>query len=220
MLTIQSFTFNPFEENTYVVSDASGACIIIDPGCYTEDEKRILENYISKNKLKPEKILLTHAHIDHILGNNFLSGKYNIPLQMSATETGMLSAAPSYGEMWGIAVEPSSAPSLFVEENVNIRFGITELEVLFTPGHSPGSFSFVHSPTRNVFSGDVLFMQSIGRTDLPGGNYETLMQSIKEKLLTLDDNYIVLPGHGPSTTIGDERKNNPFLKADYFFADP
>ncbi len=211
MLKIKSFTFNPFEENTYVISDETSECIILDPGCYSMEEKRELERYIVSNKLKPVKILLTHAHIDHILGNNFITGKYGIPIQMSSIETALLKAAPEYGRIWGIEAEPSPDPELFVQDGIDLKFGETVLKTIFTPGHSPGSFSYYHVETKNLFSGDVLFMQSIGRTDLPGGDYETLIRSIKEKIFRLDDEVIVYSGHGPSTTIGNERRHNPFL---------
>ncbi len=211
MLNIKSFTFNPFEENTYVVSDDTLECLIIDPGCYNLEEKRELEGYIASNNLIPVKILLTHAHIDHILGNNFVSSKYNIPIQMSSIETALLLAAAEYGKMWGIAAEPSPEPVLFVEEGIKITFGKSNLRSIFTPGHSPGSFSYYHEETKNLFSGDVLFLQSIGRTDLPGGDYETLIRSIQDKIFSLDDDVTVYSGHGPTTTIGYERKNNPFL---------
>ena len=211
MLTIKSFTFNPFEENTYIISDNSFECLIIDPGCYSPDEKKLLAEYIGANNLKPVKILLTHAHIDHILGNNFIAGRYHIPIQMNAIEVALLKAAPEYGKMWGIVAEPSPEPSLFVEEGKDIIFGNTTLKAIFTPGHSPGSFSYFHEKSKTLLSGDVLFMQSIGRTDLPGGNYETLIKSIKEKLFRLEDDIIVYPGHGPTTTIGEEKLNNPFL---------
>jgi hydroxyacylglutathione hydrolase len=211
MLKIQSFPFNPFEENTYILSDETSECIIIDPGCYTAEEKQELDEYISNNKLKPVKILLTHAHIDHILGNRHVAVKYSIPIQMSAIEVQLLKAASEYGKMWGIETEPSPEPTLFVEEGKEIKFGNTVLKPFFTPGHSPGSFSYLHEQSKNLFSGDVLFMQSIGRTDLPGGNYETLMRSIHEKLLILNDDIVVYPGHGPATTIGEERNSNPFL---------
>lgn len=212
MLKIKSFTFNPFEENTFVISNEESECIIIDPGCYTIPEKEELEKYITANGLKPLKILLTHAHIDHILGINFLTGKFNIPVQMSEIEIPLLKGASTYGQMWGIAVEPSPLPSLFVTEGEEISFGEIKLITIFTPGHSPGSFSFYHEESRSLFSGDVLFMQSIGRTDLPGGDYETLLSSIKNKLLILPDEITIYPGHGASTTIGDERKSNPFLR--------
>ena len=211
MLNIKSFTFNPFEENTYVISDDTLECLIIDPGCYSLEEKRELEGYIASNNLIPVKILLTHAHIDHILGNNFVSSKYNIPIQMSSIETALLLAASEYGKMWGIVAEPSPEPVLFVEEGIKITFGKSNLRSIFTPGHSPGSFSYYHEETKNLFSGDVLFLQSIGRTDLPGGDYETLIRSIQDKIFSLDDDVTVYSGHGPTTTIGYERKNNPFL---------
>lgn len=210
-MIIHCFTFNPFAENTYVISDETRECIIIDPGCYTVNEKREIQKYIDDNKLKPVRILLTHSHIDHILGNNFIAGKYNIPIQMSEIETGMLRAAPEYGKMWGIETEPSPEPTMFIEEGIDVSFGNINLKTIFTPGHSPGSFSFYHSETNNLFSGDVLFMQSIGRTDLPGGDFNQLISSIKEKLFLLSDDIVVWPGHGPSTTIGDERTGNPFL---------
>lgn len=211
-MRIQTFTFNPFEENTYVISDESKECVIIDPGCYTREEKREIQQYIENEGLIPVKILLTHAHIDHVLGNNFLTGKYNIPIQMSFIETDMMQAAVEYGKMWGIAVEPSPSPQIGVSEPEEVTFGKTKLKAFFTPGHSPGSFSYLHTESKNLFSGDVLFMQSIGRTDLPGGDYQTLINSITEKLLVLDDDIVVYPGHGPATTIGAERRMNPFLK--------
>lgn len=211
MLKIEVFTFNPFEENTYVLSDTSGECIIVDPGCYSIEEKRELEGYITSQKLKPVRILLTHAHIDHILGINFLTGRYQIPIEMCKIETGLLKAAPEYGKMWGIACEPCPEPELFVEEGKDVHFGNTLLKTFFTPGHSPGSFSYYNEETKALISGDVLFKQSIGRTDLPGGDLETLMRSIKDKLFLLPNSVTVYSGHGPETTIGDEKENNPFL---------
>jgi glyoxylase-like metal-dependent hydrolase (beta-lactamase superfamily II) len=214
MLKIETFTFNPFEENTYVLSDSTGECIIIDPGCYTKEEKSELERFITAQKLKPVRILLTHAHIDHILGNNFLAGKYQIPIQMCKIEEGLLKAAPEYGKMWGIECESSPEPELFVEEGKDVCFGNTTLKTFFTPGHSPGSFSYYHKETNALFSGDVLFMQSIGRTDLPGGDFDTLIKSIKEKLFKFPDSVRVYSGHGPTTTIGFEKENNPFLQTE------
>ena len=211
MLHIKTFTFNPFQENTYVLSDSTGECIILDPGCYESFEKKELSGFISDSNLRPVKILLTHTHIDHILGNSYLAGKYQIPIEMSEMETPMLEAAKEYGTLWGIQVEPSPAPALFVTEGKDVSFGNTRLKVLFTPGHSPGSFSFYHQDTKSLFSGDVLFYESIGRTDLPGGDYDTLLSSIRRKLFTLPDDITVYPGHGPSTTIGHEKKFNPFL---------
>ena len=211
MLKIDSFTFNPFQENTYVLSDETGECIIIDPGCYDAEEKEELAIFIDSKGLKPVKILLTHAHIDHVLGINFLAGKYGLPIVMNSIETELLKSASIYGQMWGIQVEPAPDPQEFLKDGDTFTFGKTELEVLFTPGHSPGSLSFYHRPTKQLIAGDVLFYGSIGRTDLPGGNFETLEKSIRTKLYTLEDDVIVYSGHGQSTTIGHEKRTNPFV---------
>ncbi len=211
MIKIDSFTFNPFQENTYILSDETGTCIIIDPGCYDLDEKNELAGFIDRQGLKPIKILLTHAHIDHVLGINFLSGKYNLPIVMNSIEIELLKSAAVYGQMWGIQVEPAPEPQEFLEDGDIFTFGNTELEVLFTPGHSPGSLSFYHRSTKQLIAGDVLFRESIGRTDLPGGNFETLESSIRTKLYTLEDGVVVYSGHGPSTTIGHEKRSNPFV---------
>ena len=213
MLKIDTFTFNPFSENTYLLSDDSGECVIVDPGCYTAEEKEELSRSIEEKSLKPVKILLTHAHIDHILGNNYLAGKYNIPIVMNALEIDLLQAAKVYGEMWGIIVEPSPAPELFLKEGDIFSFGHTKLEVIFTPGHSPASFSYFDRSTNQLLAGDVLFQESIGRTDLPGGSFPELERSIQDKLYLLPENAIVYPGHGPTTTIGHEKKANPFVRS-------
>lgn len=211
MTEVTSFTFNPFQENTYILSDESKECIIIDPGCYTENEKQEVVDFISHRGLTPVKLVLTHAHIDHVLGNNFVCGKYNLRIEMNATETELLKSAELYGEMWGIRMEPSPAPEIFLNEGDRVRFGNTELQVLFTPGHSPGSLCFVHAQQKFAIAGDVLFYGSIGRTDLPGGDYDTLIKSIREKVFSLGDDVKIYPGHGPSTTIGHEKKFNPFV---------
>ena len=147
-MVLKKFTFNPFSENTYVLSDATKECIIIDPGCYHPGEKEELSQYILAAGLNPVAIVLTHAHIDHILGNNYLAGKYGIPIIMSELEVELMKSAAVYGEMWGIKVEPSPNPSGFLEEGKSYRFGTTELEVFFTPGHSPGSYSLYHRSSK------------------------------------------------------------------------
>ena len=187
MLSVRPFTFNPFIENTYVLYDETKECVIVDPGCYELSEKQELAGFIEENGLTPVAIYLTHAHIDHILGNNFIVGKYDIPIYMSKIETELLKSAFVYGEMWGIKVEPSPDATYFIEEGKELKFGNTTLEVFFTPGHSPGSYSFLHSPTNQLFSGDVLFNGSIGRTDLPGGDFDVLEKSILEKIYVLSD---------------------------------
>jgi len=211
MISIKSFTFGPFEENTYILYDDTKQCVIIDPGCYDTNEKRELADFIESAQLKPVKLLNTHAHIDHMLGNNFVAGKYHVDLEMNSHDVELLKAAPTYGQMWGINAEPSPEPKTLLEEGDVVQFGDSALEVLFTPGHSEGSISFYNRDADFVIGGDVLFYGSIGRTDLPGGNFEILVQSIKEKLFPLGDVCKVYSGHGPVTTIGFEKANNPFL---------
>lgn len=211
-MQVQSFTFNPFAENTYVLFDETHECIIIDPGCYTQDEKTELDEFISSKSLNPVKLINTHAHIDHILGNNHVAGKYHLKLEMHAADEPLLSAAVTYGEMWGIKVEPSPSVSTYLKEGEWIRFGNSRLQILFTPGHSPGSICLYDEQNQLIIAGDVLFYGSIGRTDLPGGQHYTLINSIRKKLFVLPDNAQVFPGHGPATTIGFEKANNPFLQ--------
>ncbi len=212
MIKIKSFTFNPFEENTFVLHDDTGEAVIIDPGCYENNEKKELSDYIETNRLKPVKLLNTHAHLDHMLGNNFIAGHYNLQLEMHEKDVDLLMAATVYGQMWGIKPEPSPRPGILLKEGDLVRFGGSELSVLFTPGHSQGSISFYSRADRFAIVGDVLFNGSIGRTDLPGGNYEELLASIREKLLPLGDDVRIYCGHGPATTIGTEKRFNPFLQ--------
>ncbi|MBK5285264.1 MAG: MBL fold metallo-hydrolase [Bacteroidia bacterium] len=211
MFQIKSFTFNPFDENTYILSDETHECIIIDPGCYGEDEEKALESFITEMQLKPVVLVNTHAHIDHVLGNNFICKKYNLSPVLHILELPLLEAAPVYGTEWGIAMHPSPAPERFLKEEDVFHFGNTELKILFTPGHSPGSICLFSENEKIIISGDVLFQQSIGRTDLPGGDYDTLIRSIIEKLFVLDEKTKVFPGHGPETTIDLEKKLNPFV---------
>jgi hydroxyacylglutathione hydrolase len=211
MITIQSFTFGPFQENTYVLYDETNECIIIDPGCYDKDERTELANYIEEKKLKPVKLINTHCHLDHVFGNGFVAGKYNVQLEIHKQDKQVLDAFLMTASLYGLNADPSPQPSIYLNEGDTIKFGNSELEIVFTPGHSPGSITFYSSAQKFMIAGDVLFYGSIGRTDLPGGNYETLINSIKNKLFPLGDDYTVYNGHGPSTTIGFERLNNPFL---------
>lgn len=211
MISVKFFTFGPFEENTYVLHDETKECIILDPGCYDTNEKRVLAGFIETERLKPVKLLNTHAHIDHMLGNNFVAGKYNLKLEMHQLDVSLLKAAPNYGQMWGIQAEPSPDPEILLKEGDEVTFGNSMLQVIETPGHSEGSISFYSEADRFVIAGDVLFYGSIGRTDLPGGDFDTLIRSIKERLFPLGDDCKVYSGHGPVTTIGFEKENNPFL---------
>ncbi|MEL6844848.1 MAG: MBL fold metallo-hydrolase [Bacteroidota bacterium] len=211
MLTVQAFVFNAYQENTYVLSDATKACVIIDPGCYTPAERQALVDYIEQQELKPIYLLNTHGHIDHMLGNHFVKEKYQIPFLTHEIVIKELESVPGYAMAFGMNPDPSPAPDQLVDEGDIIGFGETSLEVIFTPGHSAGHISFLHRESEQLFSGDVLFQQSIGRTDLPGGDSRTLMQTIENKLLPLGDTVSVYPGHGPATTIGQERQTNPFI---------
>ena len=213
MTLVASFTFNPFQENTYVLYDDTKECAIIDPGCYTEAEKTQLIDFIEENGLQPVKLINTHCHLDHIFGNRFIAEKYGLGLEIHKGELPVLQAAPQVSMMYGVPFpEVSPEPSNFIAEGEVVSFGNTKLEVLFTPGHSPASISFFCREDQFVIAGDVLFYQSIGRTDLPGGDFATLIASINEQLFPLGDEVTVYSGHGPSTSIGYERQNNPFLR--------
>ncbi|HRN41275.1 MAG TPA: MBL fold metallo-hydrolase [Vicingus sp.] len=211
MITIHTFTYNGFQENTYVLTDETNEAVIIDPGCYSASEQTELFNFITKNNLIPIKLLNTHCHIDHILGNNFVCTKFNIDLYIHQLDLPTLHATTEYGHLYGFTVDKSPEPAHFLNDGDVVKFGNSTLEVLFTPGHAPGHVVFVSHEQRFVINGDVLFRGSIGRTDLPGGNHQTLINSIKNKLFTLPDDYVVHTGHGPTTTIGYEKKYNPFL---------
>jgi hydroxyacylglutathione hydrolase len=211
MINIQTFTFNAFQENTYVLFDQTRECVIIDPGCYDNQEQRILSDFIEQNQLKPVKLLNTHSHVDHILGNRFVADKFKLKLAMNEHDLAGLRRTVDYGRVYGFQVDESPEPEEFLNEGDEVLFGESRLEVLFTPGHSPGSITFYNQLQNFIISGDVLFLQSIGRTDLPGGHHQTLIESIKNKLFVLGEKCTVYPGHGPSTSIGYEKINNPFL---------
>ena len=211
MLKIQKFTFNPFQENTYVLYDDTKECIIIDPGMYTDAEKNEIKNFISKESLIPVRLINTHCHLDHIFGNAFISNTYDIGLEIHKGELPVLAYGPTSSQLYGVELEPSPDPSGFLEEGEALSFGNQILKIIFTPGHSPASISFYHPSSKSLISGDVLFFESIGRTDLPGGDFDLLIKNIRNKLFPLGDDVKVHPGHGPSTTIGYEKSNNPFL---------
>lgn len=211
MLKVHKLTFNPFMENTYVVADATGQCVIIDPGCCNAKEQTELVNEIEAYGLQPVHLLNTHCHIDHIPGNKFVFDKYGLLPQIHPEELEVLHKAPELGEYFGFHCETSPEPKVFLTEKDRVSFGNTTFSILFTPGHSPGSISFYHEPSKIIISGDVLFYGSVGRYDLPGASGPVLFQSIEEKLMSLPDEVKVYSGHGPETTIGFERRNNPFL---------
>ncbi len=211
MLTIKSFTFNPFAENTYLLYDETKEALVIDPGCYEKQEKGELLDFITKNDLHPVKLINTHCHIDHVLGNAFVKSTFDIPLWYHEEEEAVLQAVSSYSANYGFAQYQPSKADHYIREGEWIKFGNTQLLSIWVPGHSPGHLVFYHEGSASCIGGDALFRGSIGRTDLPGGHHETLIQSIREKLFALPDNVVVYPGHGPSTRIGEEKETNPFV---------
>jgi hydroxyacylglutathione hydrolase len=212
MINIQSFTFNPVQENTYVLYNDKDACCIIDPGCYFGNERHTLQEFIEERKLTPQLLLNTHCHLDHVFGNKFIHDTYDLLLHLHEKEKPVLDFAPTSGLSWGMPFENYTGELIFLKEGDVVKLGDDELKVLFTPGHSPGSICFYCEEQKFIIGGDVLFRQSIGRTDLPGGDLDTLINSIKNKLFVLPDDVIVYSGHGEPTTIGFEKENNPFLK--------
>lgn len=213
MLTVKRFVFNPIQENTYVVYNGKDACAIIDPGCYFPEEKHTLSSWLKKNELHPNLLLNTHCHLDHVFGNKWVAEQYHLELQMGEKEQWTFNFAPESGIRWSMPFENYSGNIIFLKERDEILMGEDKLEVLFTPGHSVGHIVFYNRSQGFVIGGDVLFRMGIGRTDIPGGDSETLLVSISEKLFTLPDDVIVYPGHGEPTTIGYEKENNPFLRA-------
>lgn len=212
MLTVQPFTFNPVQENTYVVYNEKGECCIIDPGCYFASEEEELKKFIESGHLQPLYLLNTHCHLDHIFGNRFIHQTYGLTLHIHRLEQPVLEYGPVSGQLWQMPFVNYDGELTFLAENDVIRIGEDRLRVLFTPGHSPGHISFYSEENKLLLSGDVLFQGSVGRTDLPGGDFSILEESIKTRLYTLPADVIVYPGHGATTTIGDEMKTNPFVK--------
>lgn len=210
MLTVKPFTFNPFEENTYVIYDETREAAIIDPGCYEREEQETLTNFIAKEGLTVKLLLNTHGHIDHVLGNAFVKRQYGVELWMHRVEEPVLRAVKSYAPNYGFSRYEETLPDHYLEEGTSIRVGNTPMRILFLPGHSPGHVGFFVPEQKLLIAGDVLFYRSIGRTDLPGGSMETLLASIHQKLFTLPDDIEVYPGHGPTTTLGEEKVANPF----------
>lgn len=211
-MKIAKFTVNPFQENSFVLYDESGKCAIVDPGFSNAEERNALVGFIESKKLTPVLLLNTHCHIDHIMGNRFVADKYKLGLHIHPDDKLTLSAGDAVASMYGLNYDTSPEASAYLNEGENITFGDTELEVLHLPGHAPGHVIFVHPPTKVIIGGDVIFDGSIGRTDLPGGNHDDLLNSIRTKLFTLPEDFVVYPGHGPETTVGKEKATNPFFQ--------
>ena len=212
MIKIAYFTMNPLGENTYVLSNEKADALIIDPGCYFAEEEKTIKNYIVENNLKPVQLLNTHCHLDHVFGNNWVHKNYGLELHIHKGEQTVLEFAPAVGNMYGLTFTNYKGPLHFFDEGDEIFLGDDKLKILLAPGHSPASVCFYCEAQNFVIGGDVLFYESVGRFDLPGGNEAQLYKSIKEKLYVLPDETIVYPGHGEPTTIGHEKKHNPFVR--------
>jgi hydroxyacylglutathione hydrolase len=212
MINIKIFTFNAYSENTYVLFDETDECIIIDPGMYDGTEQNEIVAFIKEKSLKPVLLLNTHCHLDHVFGNKFVFDTWGLKPQFHKGELQILQAVPGYAPQMGFnKYELSPEPETFLEETGTIKFGNSELELIFAPGHSPAHLCFYSKTDGFLIGGDVLFYGSIGRTDLPGGNHQQLIDNIKTKLFPLPDAVKVYPGHGPATTIGFEKEHNPFF---------
>ncbi len=213
MNLVKVFTFNPFYENTIVLSNENKECIIFDPGCYDRKEENELKSYIGNNKLRPVKLINTHGHVDHVFGNAFIYDTYGLKPELHKDELQVLRTAPAISNAYGVPFPaPSPEPEKFIEDGDEIPFGDMTLKAILCPGHSPASLCFYIERHSVLIGGDVLFRDSIGRTDLPGGDHDTLLKMIKTRVYTLPDDTIVYPGHGPETTVGYEKKNNPFVR--------
>jgi glyoxylase-like metal-dependent hydrolase (beta-lactamase superfamily II) len=211
MIHIKAFTFSPISENTYVLYNNDGKAIIIDPGCYFPNEQETLKDFLTDNSLTPVYLLNTHCHLDHVFGNKWVHENYGLEPHLHPNEEAMLALAPVSGERWGLPFQNYMGPLHFLNDGDTVLLGETEIQVILAPGHSPGSICFYIPSQGDLIGGDVLFRGSIGRTDLPGGDSETLLNSIREKLWVLPDETVVYSGHGIKTTIGYEKRNNPFL---------
>lgn len=211
MANVQSFVNNPYQENTYILFDDSKECVIIDPGMYTAAEQNTVVSFIKQNGLTPVMLLNTHCHVDHVLGNRFVFDQYGLKPRFHEGESEVLAAVVAYAPSMGFRYDASPLPDEFLPETGTISFGNTNLQLIFAPGHSPAHLCFYDQDANILIGGDVLFRNSIGRTDLPGGDYSTLVKNIEEKLFLLPDDCTVYPGHGPETTIGYEKQTNPYL---------
>ena len=211
MIKIEKFVVNPLGENSFIISDETGECIFVDPGFFYDEEHDEVRDYIKTNNLKPVKITNTHCHFDHIMGVEFVRNEFKIPFLAHVNDAFWVEKAIDQSNMFGFEMNPVLPADALLIENDFVEFGNTKLKIIHVPGHSPGHVVFYCESDHKLIAGDVLFYGSIGRTDLPGGDYETLISNIKNKLFHLPDDTAVYCGHGPETTIGFEKRTNPFL---------
>lgn len=214
-MQVHTFTFNDFLEKTYIVSDETLECVIVDPGCHSKKEVGELIDFVEQKKLKPVKIINTHCHVDHVLGVDALKNHFNIKFHASKDDKYLFDNLVPTARNFGIIIRKAPKIDVYISGENTIEFGNSSLQVLEVPGHSVGHLAFYSEKEKFVISGDVLFKDSIGRTDLPGGDLDVLLDSIRTKLLTLPDDVTIFPGHGYNTTISAEKLNNPFLKQEF-----
>jgi hydroxyacylglutathione hydrolase len=212
MVKLKKFVFNPFIENTFVVwDDHTKECAVVDPGCSDEVEENELTEFIRSNNLVPKYLIVTHCHLDHIWGCKFVKEKYNLQFLIPGDDLMLLKNAGEQADMFSIQFSEPPLPDNFISEKSDLALGQSLIKFLYTPGHTPGEFCLYFPNESFCIVGDVLFKDNIGRTDLWGGDYETLLDSIETKLLSLNDDVVIYPGHGEESTIGRERRKNPFL---------
>ncbi len=210
-LCIKTLVYNAFQVNTYIVYDESGNTLVIDPACYTTREQEHLADFISKNNLKVSHMVNTHCHVDHVLGNEFIFQKYGIKPMIHRSGLVFFEHLVVHANTFGFDVENIVYPEEYLEDGDEIKLGEETINILYTPGHAEGSICLAYEKEKWIVTGDLLFFMSIGRTDLPTGSLETLLASVRNKIFIYDDTYVLYPGHGQSTTVGFERKNNPYL---------
>ncbi len=211
-MKVVKFTMNPIQENTYLVADENQNAVVIDPGCYFEEERQLMKNFISKHNLKIRAILNTHAHLDHIMGNAFMKREYEADIYLHEKDLPTLKMAEMSAQMYGLnAFDPSPQPDILIKEGETLNFGDISFQVIFGPGHAPGHVAFYNEKEGVVINGDILFKGSYGRVDLPGGNFTDLKHTIMQKMFALPDKTLVYTGHGEETTIGEEKRSNPIL---------
>lgn len=198
--------------NTYLLWDETKEAVVVDAACYEESEKEEFKEFITRNNLKLVRNLTTHCHIDHVLGNEFISDQFGVNPEYHEDSAFYFDTAREIGYSFGFTLGRIPDVKWYFENGDKIKWGNSTLEVLFTPGHAQGHVCFYQPEDGFVITGDVLFKDTIGRTDLPGGNFDLLMKSIRTKLFTLPENTVVYPGHGPETEIGYEMRNNPFIR--------
>ncbi len=212
MLQLESLVFNPFSENTFIIHDETKECVIVDPGCSNAAEEDRLFGYIDSHQLKPLMVINTHGHVDHVVGNNAVKRRYGIMVAAHPDMHNDFIQAKRQAVWLGMQpVGDIDLPDVDLQDDQEIKVGNGMLEVICTPGHAQGSISLYARAEGWVLTGDALFCRSIGRTDLPGGDFSTLRESIRTRLFTLPDETEVFPGHGESTTIGEEKNFNPFV---------